>query len=132
MKGSAENRLPLDRIELVANGDILRTLRPMNSEIKSGGFRTVIDETLPLKHSSWFVVRCFERQPDGRIRFAHSAPVHSEIDGPVKPKRREVDYFIRRMEQELVRNRGVLAAEELAEYEQALNIYRKLAELADN
>ena len=55
------------------------------------------------------------------------APIHCEIDGPVKPKRREVDYFIHRMERELLRNRGVLAPEELAEYDQALNIYRNLA-----
>jgi hypothetical protein len=34
------------------------------------------------------------------------------------------------MEQELVRNRGVLTAEELAEYEQALDIYRKLGDRA--
>ena len=45
----------------------------------------------------------------------------------MKPKRRQVEYFIERMEHELVRNRGVLAGEELAEYEQALNIYRELA-----
>jgi hypothetical protein len=125
--GSAESRLPLERIEMVANGDVVRTVRPTNTQTKSGGFTSAIDETLPLKNSSWAIVRCFERQPDGRIRFAHSAPVHCELDGPVRPKRREVQYFIQRMQQELVRNRGVLAAEELAEYEQALNIYRKLA-----
>jgi len=125
--GSAESRLPLDRIEMVVNGDVVRTVRPANKETKSGGFTSAIDETLPLKNSSWVVVRCFERQPDGRIRFAHSAPIHCEIDGPVKPKRREVEYFIQRMQQELVRNRSVLAAEELAEYEQALSIYRELA-----
>ena len=125
--GSADSRLPLDRIEIVVNGDVIRTVRPANTKAASGGFTSVIDETLPLKNSSWGIVRCFEKQPDGRIRFAHSAPVHCEIDGPVKPKRREVEYFVQRLEQELVRNRGVLAAEELAEYEQALNIYRELA-----
>jgi hypothetical protein len=85
---------------------------------------------LPLAHSAWAIVRCFEKQPDGRLRFAHSAPVHFEIDGPVRPKPREAAYFIGRMEQEIARNRGVLAAEELAEYEQALEIYRKLADRA--
>jgi hypothetical protein len=125
--GSAESRLPLDRIEIVAAGDVVRTLRPANTQTNSGGFTSAIDESLPLDHSSWVIVRCFEKQPDGRIRFAHSAPVHCEIDGPVKPKRLEVKYFIDRMKQELVRNRGVLTAEELAEYEKALSIYQKLA-----
>jgi hypothetical protein len=125
--GSVESRLPLDRIEIVVNGDVVRTLRPEAKETKSGGYSTPIDETLPLTTSSWAIVRCFEKQPDGRLRFAHSAPVHCEIDGPVKPKPREVAYFIDRMEQEIARNRGVLAVEELTEYEQALEIYRKLA-----
>jgi hypothetical protein len=125
--GSAESRQPLQRMEIVVNGDVVRTVRPTNMTTKSGGFTSVIDETLPLAGTSWAIVRCFERQPDGRIRFAHSAPVHCEIEGPVKPKRREVQYFIHCMESELARNRGVLVAEELAEYEQALDIYRKLA-----
>jgi hypothetical protein len=125
--GSAESRLPLDRIEIVVSGDVVRIVQPTNSETKSGGYTSVIDEALQLTSSSWAIVRCFEKQPDGRIRFAHSAPIHCEIDGPVQPKHREVEYFVQRMESELVRNRGVLAAEELAEYEQALSIYRNLA-----
>jgi hypothetical protein len=52
--------------------------------------------------------------------------VHFEIDGPVRPREREVNYFIRRMEQEISRNRGILAPEEVAEYEKALAIYREI------
>lgn len=126
--GSAESRLPLDRIEIVVNGDIARTIRPANTPTTTGGFTSPMDETLPLEKSSWAIVRCFEKQPDGRLRFAHSAPAHFEIDGPVQPKRREVEYFVQRMEQEIARNRGVLGAEELAEYEQALEVYRALIE----
>jgi hypothetical protein len=126
LTGSAESRLPVDRIEIVVNGEVVRTLRPANTLTKLGGYSSPIDETLPLEHSSWAIVRCFETQPDGRLRFAHSAPAHFEIDGPVRPQRREVTYFVSRMEQEIARNRGVLAAEELAEYEQALEIYRDL------
>ena len=57
---------------------------------------------------------------------AHTAPAHYEIDGPVRPKRREVAYFIERITHELTRDRGLLATEDLAEYEQALAIYKKL------
>jgi hypothetical protein len=114
----------------VVNGDVVRTVRLATKETDSGGHSTAIDETLPLKTSSWAIVRCFEKQPDGRLRFAHSAPVHCEIDGPVRPKQREVAYFIDRMEKEIARNRDVLAAKELAEYEQALAIYQKLVNTA--
>jgi len=124
--GSAESRLKLDRIEVIVNGDVAHTIKPTNKPTDSGGFTSPLDETMPLKNSSWIAVRCFEKQPDGRERYAHTAPVHCEIDGAVRPKRREVAHFIERMEQEIARNRAVLAAEELAEYEQALAMYRRL------
>jgi hypothetical protein len=72
-------------------------------------------------------VRCFDKGKDGRERFAHTAPIHVEIDGPVRPRRREVQHFIERIEHEIQRNQGVLEQAELAEYEHALEIYRQLA-----
>ena len=43
-------------------------------------------------------------ETDGaRFFYAHTAPVHFEIDGPVRPRQREVNYFIQRMEQEIAR-----------------------------
>ncbi len=130
ISGTADSRLPIERIEIVVNGDVVKTVQPANEKTKTAGFTSPIDETMPLTHSSWVIVRCFEKQPDGRLRFAHTAPAHFEIDGPVQPKRREVNYFIGRMEQEIARNRGVLKPEELAEYEQALKIYQALGERA--
>ena len=67
----------------------------------------------------------------GRIRYAHSAPVHFEIDGPVRPKKRETRYFIDRIEKEIARNTGVLADDEVAEYRQALEIYREIDKRAE-
>jgi hypothetical protein len=29
-----------------------------------------------LQQSAWIAVRCFEPQPDGRVRFAHTGPFH--------------------------------------------------------
>lgn len=124
--GTAENRAPLDRIEIIVNGDVVRTIKPENKATSTGGFSSTLSESLPLTQSSWVAVRCFDQPLGKRFRYAHSAPSHFEIDGPVRPKRREVVYFIERMTQEISRNRGVLTAEELAEYEQALAIYKKL------
>lgn len=124
--GTAESRVPLDRVEIIVNGDVVRTIKPANKPTESGGFSSPLAEKLPLTHSSWVAVRCFDQPLGKRFHYAHSAPAHYEIDGPVRPKRREVAYFIERMTQEISRNQGVLAAGELAEYEQALAIYRKL------
>ncbi len=115
---------------------------------------------VPIEHSSWIAVRCFEprsletitpeinftrlidqdgtfsngvrpgKHPNDRVRYAHTAPVYIDIDGPIKPRRREVNYFIQRMEQEIARHTGVLADDEVAEYRKALAIYQEIAERA--
>jgi hypothetical protein len=144
--GTAEGRAHLTRIEIIVNGEVARTIEPQNRAAPDrniSGLETEVDETIPLEHSAWIAVRCFESRsatsarapaspatavsPGGRFLYAHTAPVHFEIDGPVRPREREVNYFIRRMEQEISRNRGVLAPEEVAEYEKALAIYREIA-----
>jgi hypothetical protein len=125
--GVAESALPLDRVEIIVNGAIHRTLRPANTKTTGGGHSSPLDETLTLDASSWVAVRCFEKQPDGRLRFAHTAPVHVEVpDRPLRPRRDDVEYFIRRMDEEIARNRGVLSAAALKEYETARAHYSKL------
>jgi hypothetical protein len=132
LTGSAESRVPLDRIEVIVNGEVAKTIVPDNRPTDSGGFSSPLDETLRVEHSSWMAVRCFEPYLDGRFRYAHTAPCHLDIDGPVRPRQEEVAYFIERMQQEIARNQGVLTAADLAEYERALAIYRKIAERAED
>jgi hypothetical protein len=147
--GIAEGLRPLTRIEIIVNGEAARVVKPQNRvslDRKVSGHSTVINEMISLEHSSWIAVRCFESregvfgqapaarpatETDGaRFFYAHTAPVHYEIDGPVRPREREVKYFIQRMEQEIARNRGVLSADEVAEYEKALALYREIARRA--
>jgi len=149
--GTAEGLRPLTRIEIVVNGEVAQVIDPQNRRApdrKISGYATALDVAVPIERSSWMAVRCFESRPDlspggsepvgnrsgsgQRPLYAHTAPVHFEIDGPVRPRQREVNYFILRMEQEIVRNRGILAAEEVAEYEQALAIYREIARRTRN
>jgi hypothetical protein len=155
VRGAAESLRKLSRIEIIVNGEIVRTLSAQNEPLRpkcaggtegSQGFVTRINAEIPIEHSSWIAVRCFEESPPNfrqssrpretgdlsaaRFRYAHTAPVHIEIDGPVRPREREVRHFIERMEQEIARNRNVLTADEVAEYEKALAIYRKIAERA--
>ena len=65
-----------------------------------------------------------------RFRYAHTAPVYIEIDGPIRPRKFEVNYFIQRMEQEIARSTGVLSDDEVAEYRKALSIYQEIAKRA--
>ena len=127
--GLASSLRPLDRIEIIVNGRVARTVEPENRPRDSGGYESRIDVVVSDDKSHWIAVRCFEQTASGRLRFAHTNPVFVDIEGrPIRPRREEIDYFIQRMKDEIARNQGVLSAEQLAEYREALSIYERIGE----
>lgn len=126
--GTARSAVPLQTIEIVVNGEVIRTVKLRNREIPGKGYESTINEKLNIEHSSWIAVRCFEDRPDKRVRFAHTAPIHIEVPGkPLRPRRVEIEYLIQRSETELARNADVLPAAALEEYREALRIYQEIA-----
>ena len=98
---------------------------------RDGPYVSPIEEEVSIDESYWVAVRCYEAHPEGRVRFAHTNPVYMDIEGrPLRPRKAEIAYLIQRMEEALEDNRGVLSSESLQEYEEALTIYRKIAENA--
>jgi len=78
-------------------------------------------------HASWIALRCFEDRADQRPRFAHTAPFHFEIaERPLRPRKEEIEYLIRRVEDELNRHQNVLSPESLTEFENALRAYKNI------
>ncbi|MFQ5734154.1 MAG: CehA/McbA family metallohydrolase, partial [Planctomycetaceae bacterium] len=131
VRGTVESASPLTTIEIIVNGELKGRIKPGNRRTKQRGYVSKIDESLMLSGSSWVAVRCFEKRAGGRFRFAHTAPVYFDVQGrPLAPKRAEVRYFIRRMQEELARNKAVLKPAERNEYRRALDIYRKIAKRA--
>jgi len=129
--GTAAGARPLRPIQVIVNGEVTKRIAPANHKTERGARESAIDAEVELNGSLWIAVPVFEDRPDGRIRFAHTAPVHVEVPGkPLRPRRREVDYLIRRMEQELERNARVLRPAELDEYRQALRTYQEVAKTA--
>jgi hypothetical protein len=130
LRGSAIGAMPLARIEVVINGEIARTIKPVNRET-GRAYESPIDEALKIDGTSWVAVRCFEDRPDGRVRFAHSGPFHVDVVGrPLRPRRAEVEYLVHRVEVQIDRSADVLPRPALDEYREALGIYRKLLETA--
>lgn len=129
--GTAKSKRPLDRIEIVINGQVQKTIQPTNELQPSGGYRSTIDTTVQRGESYWVAVRCFEKHPQNRIRFAHTNPVYIDIaDRPLRPRKIEIAYLVQRMEEELESNRAILNDEALQEYQRALSVYQKIAETA--
>jgi hypothetical protein len=129
VRGSVASAGPLEKIEIVVNGQVVRTVAPKAAgETPAAGLEQPFDESIPIRGSSWIAVRSFESSSPGRFRYAHTSPVH--IDGPGKPLRprpEEIGYLIRRVAEQIERSRGVLPPEALAEYERALAVYRQIA-----
>lgn len=118
---------PLSAIEILVNGEVVRTLKPQPERTPEGAWKVRATESILIDETSWLAVRSIEPQPDGRRRFAHTAPWHFRLgDQPIRPRAEQVEYFIALMESEVERNRAVLSPDGLAEFEQALEVYRRL------
>ncbi len=129
--GEADSRLPLDRIEILVNGEVRKQVKPANQKTDRGSYRSKIDVSVPIDGTSWVAVRCFEKHPEGRIRFAHSSPVWFDVPGqPLYPRKNEIRYLVRRMQEEIARNENVLSKAAVDEYREALEGYQRLAEKA--
>ena len=118
---------PLSFGEIMINGKPEFLLRPQNRLTESGAYQSVIKTSISPIRSGWFAVRFWEDRPDGRVRFAHTAPWYVEIDRqPVMPRRDEKQYLVSRMEAEIERSRDVVSAKGMEEYENALSFYQSL------
>lgn len=128
VNGVISSAAPLDRIELVVNGKVDHTIQGKSRQTELGGYETFFEDSVKIDGSSWLAVRCFEKHPSQRIRFAHTAPWHFEVAGkPLLPRQEEIDYLRLRCREEIERNRSVVGPEALKEYEQALAAYEAIA-----
>ena len=122
---------PIDRIEIIVNGAILQTLHPTADQraqrSSTGGYEFSDTVRVTIKESSWVAVRSFHLESDNRVRFAHTAPWHISLGGqPVRPRKPEVEFLIRRVRDEIRRSRDVLSEAAIDEFRQALRVYKGL------
>jgi hypothetical protein len=129
--GSAISAVPLDRIEIIVNGVVAHKLKPANRRTAASAFESPFDARIPIDRSSWIAVRCFEDREDKRVRFAHTGPCHIEVVSmPLRPRREEVEYLIKRVEDQIKRSSDVLPKPALDEYREALRAYQEIAKTA--
>ncbi len=107
------------------NGQLLVGWSGGDLQPKDGRYVYKLNFPIPVEESSWVAVRCTEDRDDKRLRFAHTAPIWIDVPGkPLRPRAVEVEFLIRRVEDELARNKDVLTPEGLAEYQEALAFYK--------
>lgn len=122
---------PIARIEVLVNGIVAKTITPQNTKTPDNAFSTDATIRLSVAETSWIAVRSIQPMDDGRNRFAHTAPWHIEIaEKLIRHRKKEIDFLIRRVADEIKRNEGILNEAAMAEFREALEIYRKIAERA--
>jgi hypothetical protein len=114
-------------VEIIVNGQVVKSTRLwpflISRDITEKSFR----EKIEIPASGWLVVRCWAEPHGGKARFAHTAPWWFEKPGPpLRPRRVEVEWLAGRVREEIARNRPLLPAELLREYEEALAFYEGL------
>jgi len=129
--GAVVSDEPVNAIEIIVNGDVAHRLTPEPRKNRDETNETQFRQTIELTDSSWIAARCWEPRAGGRIRFAHTAPWFFDVPGaPLRPRRDEIDFLIRRVREQIERSSGVLPAEAMAEYRKALAIYEEIARQA--
>ena len=118
---------PISTVEIIVNGRVAHRFEPTPERTAAGAWSTKQRQSVALSSSAWVAVRCIETQPDGRKRFAHTGSWWITLGNqPVRPRREEVQWLVRRMQSEIERQRPILAPEALAEFEQARDAYEAL------
>jgi hypothetical protein len=128
VRGKVVSPSAIRAIEIVRNGEVATSLAPVSSRTPEGAHEASFDVRVSLEGSSWIAVRAFEDAGGGRVRFAHGAPVHLDVPGkPLRPRREEADYLIRRVTDQIRRSTGVLPPAAIHEYREALRAYEEAA-----
>ncbi len=118
---------PLRQVEVMADGLVITTLTPDTKRTAEGAHHSDVSAEIPVATSGWLCLRCREDRPDGRLRFAHTAPWWIDVPGqPLRPTQVEKDYLLQRVRAEMTRSTGIIPAAALAEYQAALRYFESL------
>ncbi|MCC6509813.1 MAG: hypothetical protein IT423_11940, partial [Pirellulaceae bacterium] len=123
------------RPEVLLNAQNIQAALPGQSSASTAQvvYRTKLNATVTPKRSGWLAVRCYQRHPDGQVRFAHTAPWYVEVDQqPVLPTRQEKAYLVERMQAEIQRSGDIVSEPARAEYQRGLEFYERLSTYDDS
>lgn len=122
---------PVTEVEVIVNGEIRQRVAVTPSRNSEGAWEATLRHPLQLDGTSWVALRCWEKRAEGRERFAHTAPRWFDVPGrPLLPRKAEAEFLVRRVQEQIDRSRGVIPPAAIAEYEQALAVYQRIAATA--
>lgn len=124
---------PLKSIEVIRNGMTAERISAEAEQTPQGAWEYSISARVAMHGTGWMALRCFEDLPQDKVSFAHTNPVFIDVTGhPLIPRRRDADFFVQRMNEEIARNTGILPDESLAEYQKAKDFYQAVLDRAQD
>jgi hypothetical protein len=111
---------PLDRLEVVSNGKLIRTARG------SGPLR--LDFDFEVRQTGWIAARAFEK-PDRTVRFAHTSPVYVEFPGDKGIVAGDVQFFLDWIDREAAFYRNLPGFREPAQRQAMLEFFTAAREV---
>ncbi len=119
----SESLRPVDRLEVVSNGQVIKTVKSTASARKlSARFEIAATQ------SGWIAARCFE--PAGTtIRFAHTSPVYVDLDKLAIPPSEDVQFFIDWIDREIEHYTKLEGFKEAAHRAEMLAFFRSAREV---
>lgn len=125
--GSVVSETPVTFIEVIKNGSPAMVLRAQNCRTAAGAFESDLNASIPFDESGWLALRCWEDRPNGRVRYAHTAPWRVEIAGkPQRAPKADRDHLVKRLHDEIERCRPVFPQQALDEYARGLAAYERV------
>ena len=113
----AEARAPLEKVEIIANGIVVRTI-----PVALGETSILTELTVPAGNYSWIAARVYERN-DSTVRLAHSQPVWLEGDWAAAD---DAAFFVGWIDELIeITNKEAERFEEPQQREQVLEQYQK-------
>jgi hypothetical protein len=133
VKARATSQFPLDKVELVQNGQVIATAT-LSADKREG----VVDQRVKLERSGWFSFRAtgpgHADHPAGSLD-AHTSPIYVEVRGTPAGSRADAEYFLKWIERLSIalRVRDRVPNDELRRHiqnqlESARSVYLKIAE----
>ncbi len=127
---------PIDRLELICNGKIIKSLDLRDRRAAPMLTESVAMEFVPTR-SGWVAARAIFTAPDGRLRQAHTSPVYITVDDKPTASKRDAEHMIRWIDRlaEVARQPGRYETTEqrshvLAVFQEARTVYETIASTA--
>jgi len=132
LKVEVEYARPVESVEIILNGEVYKRFE-LNTDLSPDErHRAVFKLNFTPKRSSWIAARCFEKGIPGNVSFAHTGPAYVMFGKQkIMPRKEEAGFLVKRLKDEIERNKEILKPDALAEYEKALEVYRGIEARAE-